>query len=745
LLLAVDDLQWADLGTISLLFHLGRQLVGCPILIIGAYRPEEVALGRPDPASGSGQRERHPLEPVVNEFQRDFGDIMVSLGRAESRDFVEAYLDCEPNRLGAAFRQMLFRQTRGHPLFTIELLRGLQEQGDLVRDAQGRWIEGPALDWERLPARVEAVIAERINRLAELLQAAMRVASVEGEVFTAEVLARVRAADEREVVGLLSRELDRRHRLIRAQGVLRVDGQRMSQYRFRHILFQRYLYNSLDDVEREYLHEAVGDTLEALHAAQPEATAAIAGQLAWHFQEAGMAPRAIRYLYQAGDRALRLCAYQEAIGHLTRGLELLLALPAPVTQEQRLARDEQELALQLALGMAGIGYGSFGIHTVGAAYSRARELCQKLDKISQLCVALGELSVFHYVRAEHHQARELAEEALSLAQGTQDPLLVALGHWYLGLALFALGEYSAALTQFESTSSFYDPQQHHEPFVSLRGSDAGMSAMAYEACCLWSLGYPEQAARRSEEVLALARALAHPFSLADVLCFAGCKLYRMRRDAQALWDCTEELIALSHRRAIPGWAATATGYQGEAAALLGQYQDGIALMCGGIAGQQSIDVQLYLPGTMCTLAQAEVELGLPDQGLTTLADALAMVEETDERYWEAELYRVRGELLLQQGDAAEAEASLRQAIGVAQRQKAKSWELRAATVLARLWHEQGRTAEAHALLAEVYGWFTEGFDTPDLREAATLLQETRTGVPRDPAPRDGVALGWRSR
>jgi predicted ATPase len=433
---------------------------------------------------------------------------------------------------------------------------------------------------------------------------------------------------------------------------------------------------------------------------------------------------------------LRLCAYQEAIGHLTRGLELFLALPAPGTVEQQLARDEQELALQLALGMAGIGYGSFGSHAVGASYSRARELCQKLDKIPQLCVALGELSAFHYVRAEHHQARELAGEALSLAQGTKDPLLVALGHWYLGLALFALGEYSAALSRFESTSSFYDPQQHHEPFVSLRGSDAGMSAMAYEACCLWCLGYPEQAARRSEEALALARALEHPYSLADVLSFGGCMLYRMRQDGQALWDCVEELMALSHRRAIPGWAATALGYQGEAAALLGQFQDGIAQMCEGIAGYQSIDAKLYLPGTMCTLARAEAEVGLPEQGLTTLADALTMVEETGERYWEAEIYRVRGELLLRQGDAVAAEASLHKAIEVAQRQEAKSWELQATTVLARLWHEQGRTAEAHAILAEVYGWFTEGLDTPDLTEAAALLEETRTDVPstRPPPP-----------
>jgi hypothetical protein len=228
LLLVLDDLQWADAGSINLLFHLGRRLAGSRILIVGTYRAEEVAIGR--------DGERHPLVPVVNEFQRDFGDITVNLGQAESRDFVEAFVDSEPNHLGSTFREMLYRQTRGHPLFTIELLRGLQERGDLVQDPEGHWVEGPTLDWETLPARVEAVIAERVGRLAQPLRAALRVASVEGEVFTAEVVARVRATDEREMLARLSGELDRRHRLIRAQSILRVDDQALSCYRFRHIV-----------------------------------------------------------------------------------------------------------------------------------------------------------------------------------------------------------------------------------------------------------------------------------------------------------------------------------------------------------------------------------------------------------------------------------------------------------------------------------------------------------------------------
>jgi DNA-binding SARP family transcriptional activator/predicted ATPase len=722
LLLVVDDLQWADLGSISLLFHLGRQLASSRILIVGAYRPEEVAIGRDGPltlrlaqdSAGSGQRERHPLEPVVNELQRDFGDITVNLGQ-ESRDFIEAFLDSEPNRLGVAFREMLYRQTHGHPLFTIELLRGLQERGDLVQDPEGRWVEGRALDWETLPARVEAVIAERIGRLAEPLRGALRVASVEGEVFTAEVVARVRAADERVVVGRLSGELDRRHRLVRAQGILRMDGQRLSHYRFRHILFQRYLYNSLDEVERAHLHEAVGNTLEALYEDQTEAMAAIAGQLAWHFQEAGIAEKAIDYLRQAGERAVQLSAYQEGIAHLTKGLALLMALPDSP------GRAQQELALQLALGTAWIGPTGYGPE-VEKAYTRARELCQQMGKTSQLCLVLGRLAIFHYVRSEHQRARELAEEALSLAQRTKDPLHVALGHRYLGCILFCLGEYTTARAHLEQMISFYEPHQHHRSLVLLRGSDAGTSALAYDACCLWCLGYPEQALKRSDEALALARELGHPFSLADVLCYAGCMFNEMRRDAQALKGNAEELMRLANEK-VPGWSGAGTRFRGEALAMLGQVQEGMAQMREGMAAEQSVGVRAFLSGTRGSLAEAQAKAGQPEQGLTILAEALTLVEQTSERHWEAELYRLKGELLLMQGDEAEAEASLHNAIEVARHQQAKSWELRATVSLCRLWQQQGRMDEARQMLAEIYSWFTEGFDTPDLQEAKALLEE----------------------
>jgi len=705
LVLLMDDLQWADLGSISLLFHLGRQLASHRILIVGAYRPEEVAIGR--------DGERHPLEPVVNELQRLFGDIVVDVDQAEGRSFVDAFLDSEPHRLGQPFRENLYRQTRGHALFTVELLRGMQERGDLIRDSEGRWVKGPALDWETLPARVEAATSERISRLPQPLQAALRVASVEGEDFTAEVVARVLGTDERELVRSLSTELDRRHRLVHALALQHLDSRRLSNYRFKHNLIQKYLYDNLDEVERGYLHEDVGNALEQLYG---EHAREIAVQLARHFEEARIPEKAIQYLHQAGENALQLSAYEEGIAHLTRGLALLTTLPDSPE------RAEQELAIQMALGVANMG--AKGLQSGGTkqAYNRARELCQQMGKTSQLCQVLAELAAADYVRAEHLSARELAQEALSLAEQDEEPVLVAVGHCYLGGISLALGEYATARAHFQEMISFYDPEQHHRPFVVLRGADLGLTALAQDACCLWCLGYPDQALRRSQEALSLAREFDHPFTLADVLFFSGCLFNSMRRDASALKSGAGELLRLSNQQ-VPSWSCSADYLEGEAMTMLGEVEQGIARMREGMAAAESTDVRLNKSGTLRALASAQTRAGHPGEGLTTLEQALVFVEQTDERQWEAELHRMRGDLLHMVGDDGEAEGSYRKAIEVARGQQAKSWELRATTSLCRLLLEQGKREEARRRLAEIYGRFTEGFDTPDLKEAKALLDE----------------------
>jgi tetratricopeptide (TPR) repeat protein len=314
LILVLDDLQWADSGSLNLLFHLARELKDCRILLLGTYRPDDVALGRGDA--------RHPFESILNELKRYHGDIVIDLSNSspdEGRTFTNELIDSEPNHLDAAFREALFAHTDGHPLFTVELLRNLQEQGNLVKDKDGNWIQGPTLDWETLPARVEGVIGERIARLPEGLHETLTTASVMGYEFTAQVIARVQKVEERELVKDLSRELENRYLLVFEQGETKIGKQFLSIYRFSHVLTQQYLYDELSAGERRMLHGEIAETLEALSADYSDQFAL---QLARHYDEAGNTEKAVPYWIMAGDVAFRAYAQNEAIAAYTRALEL---------------------------------------------------------------------------------------------------------------------------------------------------------------------------------------------------------------------------------------------------------------------------------------------------------------------------------------------------------------------------------------------------------------------------------------
>ncbi len=311
LLLVVDDLQWADAGSIGLLFHLARRLSGHRILLLGLYRPSDVSLGR--------QGERHPLTSVVNEVRRKDGDVRLDLGETEGRQFVDALLDAERNQFNSEFRDSLCRRTAGHPLFTVEMLRGLRDRGDLVTDAEGVWSAGAELNWRDLPARVEGVIQERIDRLPPDLREVLKIASVEGEVFTAEVAARVQGLEDGELIRSIGSVLHRQHRLVTSHDQQHLERIRLSRYRFRHILFQQYLYNTLDQAERVYLHRAVGDAMEQLVGEQADS---IAPQLARHFDLGAEDGRARRYYATAGRVAAAAHAHREAISHYRRAITI---------------------------------------------------------------------------------------------------------------------------------------------------------------------------------------------------------------------------------------------------------------------------------------------------------------------------------------------------------------------------------------------------------------------------------------
>jgi DNA-binding SARP family transcriptional activator len=708
IVLVLDDLQWADNGSIELLFHLGRQLSGNPILVIGAYREEEIAMGR--------KGTRHPLEPVLNEFQRAFGAITVDLGKADRRDFVEKLIDSEQNQLGPSFRAMLQRQTQGHPLFTIELLRGMQLRGDLVKTPDGDWIEGTTLDWDTLPARVEAVVVERTQRLSPQLQEILKVASVEGEVFTAEVIAQILEVDEKELLTQLSGELDRKHRLIRVERIQRLGGQLISSYRFHHMMFQKYLYSLLDEVERVHLHEQVGFALESLYLIQ-EQLPEIALQLARHFEEAEIPEKTIHYLQQAGERAVYLSAYPEGIAHLNRGLEMLKRIPASPE------RDQLELTLQLSLGMAW-KYNWASPHG-REAIDRARSLCMEMGAIDKLSRVLGELCIYHYVHAEYHQGIEWAKEALHLAQQEQDPVLIAEGNWYLGFLNLCLGNYLTAHEHLKEMIDFYIPEQHHYALVTLRGTDAGLSALAYDACCLWSLGFPDQARALSQEALDLAHRFDHTFTLADVLCYAGCMFNAMLGDVDTLEVYADALIQISDQEGLylSGWSGMATNFKGVSLTMRGKGEEAIKQIEKSIRNSELSGVLLYNTISLQSLAKAHLNAGNFHAAIENLNQAITLAQETGDRHWKPELHRLMGEVLILLRDFSKAENHFENALSIAREQEAKSWELRAATSLAKLWHEQGRSEDARALLESIYTWFTEGFDTPDLINAKQVLDE----------------------
>ncbi|MCL4299000.1 MAG: AAA family ATPase [Anaerolineae bacterium] len=714
-LLVLDDLQWADTGSISLLFHLGRRLAGSRLLVVGIYRPAEVTLGR--------EGERHPLEPVVHELQRHYGDIQVDVSQAEGRQFVQALLATESNRLSEAFREALYRHTQGHALFTVEMLRGLQERGDLVRDETGQWVEGPNLNWETLPARVEGVIAERVGRLPPKLQEAMKVASVEGEVFTAEVLARVQQDDERKMVRQLSGELDQRHRLVLGQGSRRLEsGGRQSHYRFRHILFQRYLYQKLDEAERGYLHEAVGNELERLYGEQTEE---IAVALARHFEQAGLPTKAISYLHQAGDRAVRLSANEEALALFSKGLALLRTLPE--TRE----RYQQELTLQIAQFAPLYAIKGYASSEVGNAYNQALALCQQIGDTPWLFIVLYGLWGYNLVRLDLRQARDLAQQCLALAENSQDNDLVLEGRRIVGETAYQRGELVLAKQYLEQSLALYDPQQHHA-HATLYGQDPGVALLSTGSWTLWHLGYHNQALQWSQAALTLAQEWPHPFSLAFALKFASL-LHQFRGEVQTAHARAEAAITLSTEQGFVTWLRRTNVLQGSLRAEQGEVEEGIEQMRSGLTAYRATGEELFTPYFLALLAKAYGQAGQAEAALDVLGDAWAAVEKLGGYIWEAELYRLKGEILLTglpesggQRDEGAAEACFLQALAIARQQQAKSLELRTVMSLARLWRSQGlpgKQAEAHQMLAEIYGCFTEGFETADLREAKLLLEE----------------------
>jgi predicted ATPase len=650
------------------------------------------------------------------------------LGQAEAEELLTALLGDDAGAPGQSplqrLKHLILAKTEGNPFFMEEIVQALCEQGVLVRDLTGGpgFIPAPritALTDLQLPPTVQGVLAARIDRLPPEEKALLQSMAVIGKEFALSLLTRVVQQPEDEVQRLLAH-------LRAAEFIYEQPTFPEPEYTFKHALTQEVAYNALLLERRRGLHERTGQAIEALF---PSRLAEHYGALAHHYSRSGNVGKAVEYLQRAGQQAAQRWAYAEAISHVTTALELLETLPDPVERAQK------ELALQLTLGRALGPTKGNGSPEVGRAYARARELCQQVGETPQLFAALAGLRTFYVQRGQYQKTHEQAEQLLSLAQRQRDPALLRTGHVSMGQSLFWLGELSAARAHLEQAMALGDAQRY--PAAVSRG--IGVEPWFFAAVVLWLLGYPEQARERSHEALTLARELAHPLTLATTLCWAAW-LHQYRREGSLAQERAEACITLAIERGFPARVALGTIMLGGALATQGQGEEGIAHMRQGVATWRAAGSEVGLTNYLSFLAEAYRNVGQAAEGLHVLVEALAFAHTTGERCWEAELYRLKGELLLQSGvqglgsgaltrDAglqtqdAEAEACFRQALDIAHHQQAKSLELRAAMSLSRLWQQHGKRAAARELLAPVYGWFTEGFDTADLQEAKALLDE----------------------
>jgi predicted ATPase len=472
-------------------------------------------------------------------------------------------------------------------------------------------------------------------------------------------------------------------------------------------------YESLLKSTRQHYHQRIAQVLATQFSETTEAQPEL---LAHHYTEAGLIEQSIASWQKAGQRAMERSAHVEAIAHLRQGLELLKTLPETPD------RTQHDVDMHIALGTALRVTKGQAAPEVGEVFLYAQQRCTPLEESQRLFPVLRGLCSYYATRAEYQTAYALGEQLLALAQHTQDPAMLMAAHRALGSTGMYLGTAVSAQTHFTQGITLYDAQQPR-PSVFLYGEDTGVICRSYSALVLWSLGYPDQALARNQEAVTLAQEMAHPPSWGYVLS-AAALLHQYRREAHGTQERAEAIIRLAQEQGFRFWLAFGSMLCGWVLAQQGHATDGIEQLTAGLRAFRATGAEIRRPYFLALLAEAYGIMRQPEAGLTALAEALALVDATGERRYEPELYRLKGELLLQQhaNHQTEAESCFHHALAIARDQQAKPFELRTATSLARLWQQQGKRQKAHDLLAPVYQWFTEGLDTADLQDAKALLE-----------------------
>jgi predicted ATPase len=591
------------------------------------------------------------------------------------------------------------------PLFLEELTKAVLESG-LLKDAGDHYELAGPLPPLAIPATLHDSLLARLDRLAPIKEIA-QIGAALGREFSHALLAAIADRPEAELQGALDQ-------LVASELVFRRGTPPEATYSFKHALVQDAAYGTLLKSRRQQLHARIAKVLDEQF---PETAETQPELLAHHFTQAGLVDKAVRYRYQAGRQAMARSAMVEAAEQLTQALDLLAGLPSGAE------RDHKELDLQIALGAALIAIRGWAVPEVERACARARELCAGEDQIPQLLAALYGLFLHHLHCSSKHLALQIAGELLQLAEREQDVGAQVVGHRSLAVSLLFNGQLLPALSHFEQTLELYDPAYRAAPVYWI-GPDTRVACLVFTALILLFRGYSEHATIRSREALAAAYELDHAFTTSQAL-YLTCWFHQVLGEPRVVEARARALMKLARDHGLSAWAAHGAVLHGWAVGKDGEADSGIAELRQGLVASEAMGVLQHTPSFLGLLAELYLKVENPGEALSVLDEALARVHRLDERWFEADLLRLKGEALsgLRPDRSAEAEDCFHQALAVARDQGARLWELRAATSLARLWRDQGRRAEAHDLLAPVYGWFTEGFETRDLKEAKALLDE----------------------
>jgi class 3 adenylate cyclase/predicted ATPase len=678
-----EDLHWVDPSTLELLDLLVERVRQLPLLVLITFRPE--------------------FQPPWTGHAHVTMLTMGRLGRRQGADLVARVTGDNP--LPAEVAEQIVARTDGVPLFVEELTKAVLESG-LLRDAGDRYeLSGP-LPPLAIPTTLHDSLMARLDRLARVKEVAQSAAAI-GREFSYELLAAVSPLPESK----LTEALDQ---LVASELVFRRGTAPEATYSFKHALVQDAAYQSLLKSRRQQLHARIAEVLEKefreTGATQPEL-------LAYHFTEARQIERATPYWLKAGERSAARSANLEAIRHLERGLEALKSLP------ESPERDRLELRFQIAIGTPLIAVQGYSAPQTGAAFSRARFLCERLGEAEPLVAALSGEFVYHFVRGTYPTMRRLTDEARQVSERLPDPVIRLAAHRLAGITAMHLGAFDEARSEFEAILRLYAAGRHRSQPVHYV-HDPKVSALTYLALVLWILGFPKQAQRSSAAAFRCAAELDQANLTAHVHNFAGAGLGELVGDVSTVRAHAEAILELADRHDLGYWRLNGLILRGWTMVQEGNTEAGIALMHQRAADRAAQGVGWYQARYLCMLAAAYAQVGRAEPGLRVITEARVLAARNDEHMWESELDRNHGELLKGAGaPVPDIEACFARAVATTVQQGAKSLELRAATSLARLWAEQGERQRAHDLLAPVYGWFTEGFDTADLKDAKALLDE----------------------